>query len=295
MRKWHFPKEAGTSRQALGASLDATRRALATASLAATAALLTAAASPLTAPATLRERTVGMPPLPPELAELKSSNQLAATRRELVNHWRTQPIASTGAEVADATRVLLTVRAAIRDAEEHARRKRWAALDAALPLSLVREMEAAATVLYRSGVLDEDAREAIGWPWGSCGWRRCGAQADAAQAICKLRASLGMIVPLEALFYLDVAKRAVDEMIGVACGTAACEGGGPYTSIDYMPAETLEMFLVRDDEEGGTEAQDYIQAEERALLEAAGILSAQDGSFSWAESDGDDDAEPEPP
>ena len=44
-------------------------------------------------------------------------------------------------------------------------------------------------------------------PWlGACGNRHCGAQADAAQALCKLRANLGMIVPLEALFYLDVAK-----------------------------------------------------------------------------------------
>ena len=57
-----------------------------------------------------------------------------------------------------------------------------------------------------SALIGPEGRADIGWQWGACGNRHCGAQADAAQALCKLRANLGMIVPLEALFYLDIAK-----------------------------------------------------------------------------------------
>ena len=62
---------------------------------------------------------------------------------------------------------------------------------------------------------------------GACGWRQCGAQADAAQSLCKLRANLGMVVTRSSP-YLDVAKRSLDEVlqIGVsrasACVSAAC-------------------------------------------------------------------------
>eukprot|EP00908_Phaeocystis_cordata_P025565 Transcript_8014.p1 GENE.Transcript_8014~~Transcript_8014.p1 ORF type:complete len:414 (+),score=86.23 Transcript_8014:218-1459(+) len=126
------------------------------------------------------------------------------------------------------------------------RDSRWAAVDAALPLRIVGELETAATVLARSPLVDSDGRRDIGWQWGACGYRRCGAQADAAQALCKLRANLGMIVPVEALFYLDVAKRAIDEIVSVGANAGLGRGAAlPRRTPDaYLPPETLDTILV---------------------------------------------------
>ena len=133
-------------------------------------------------------------------------------------------------------------------------------------------MESAATVLATSTVLDREARAAIGWQWGACGWRQCGAQADAAQALCKLRANMGMIVPLEGLFYLDVAKRAIDEIVAVGAAAGLGAGLPPPPRSTYLPEETLEQFLVRDSAEGGDEIDEYLDEYEEQTLREAGII-----------------------
>ncbi|KAL1495584.1 hypothetical protein AB1Y20_016945 [Prymnesium parvum] len=173
--------------------------------------------------------------------------------------------AATPEETRAAFARLLAVRRAVDDAEAHAAARRWEGVRSAVSDRLVGELQAAATVLARSEALGAEARREVGWAWGACGWRRCGAQADAAQALCKLRANLGMIVPLEALFYLDIAKRALDEIvaIGVAEGFIAA-ADVPHS--EYLPRETLEMFLVRDDDEGGDEASEFLEDYEAAVL-----------------------------
>ena len=135
--------------------------------------------------------------------------------------------------------------------------------------------------------LDADARAAVGWGGASRQSAVRRAQADAAQALCKLRANAGMIVPLGALFYLDVAKRAVDEILAVAA--AAGVGGGPLPPTGpgaYLPEETLELFLVHDDDEGGivgrklgeeTVEEQVAAQEEAALEEMRRMLAREEG------------------
>ena len=204
---------------------------------------------------------------------LRSSNELAPSRRALESEWRELRASPAGhARSAAAFAVILRARNAIDVAEAAARERRWAEVDAALPAALIREMESAATVLATSAVLDREARAAIGWQWGACGWRQCGAQADAAQALCKLRANMGMIVPLEGLFYLDVAKRAVDEIVAVGAAAGLGADLPPPPRSTYLPEETLEQFLVRDSAEGGDEIDEYLDEYEEQALREAGII-----------------------
>ena len=230
-----------------------------------------------------------------ELQQLSSSNQLWPARRELEAQWRAlRDHPADLAQTAEAYATVLRVRAAIALAEDLARDQRWADLDAALPLQLVREFEAACTVLSLSAALSADARAAIGFQWGACGWKRCGAQADGAQAICKLRQNLGMIVPIEALFYLDVAKRAVDEVLAAAASSSPAlaallrEAPGGGSAAEYLDVETLDLLLATDDAEGGTEAEDAVAEWEREVLRQAGILSSESRSTD------EDDASGEP-
>ncbi|KAL3892970.1 MAG: hypothetical protein SGPRY_014603 [Prymnesium sp.] len=74
-----------------------------------------------------------------------------------------------------------------------------------------------------------------------------------------------MIVPLEALFYLDVAKRAIDEMLAIGEERGMIDKGVLPKS-EYLPPETLDMFLVRDDESGGSEASEFLEEYEAAML-----------------------------
>ena len=133
-------------------------------------------------------------------------------------------------------------------------------------------------MLASSPLLSHDARDSIGWQWGACGFKRCGAQADAAQALCKLRANLGMFVPLEALFYPDIAKRAVDEIlqIGVSAGYLPADALAPAS--EYLSRETLEMILPAEDvatgdanlavqKGGSTEAEEALDEYEATMLE----------------------------
>ena len=49
--------------------------------------------------------------------------------------------------------------------------------------------------------LSKDSRDEIGFSWGSCAWRHCGALADAQEAIDQLDHQVGMLEPFECLFW----------------------------------------------------------------------------------------------
>ena len=183
------------------------------------------------------------------------------------------------ARAEEALETVLRVRAAIRQAAALSKDRRFDLVDGVITKALIRELEAAATVLASSSALSRDSREAIGWQWGACGFRRCGAQADAAQSLSKLRANLGMVVPLEALFYLDVAARAVDEMLLLAKAEGLLDDNALGASVgeDYLSRETLEMILPAEDVASGdanlpvirggdTEAEGALEEMEAALL-----------------------------
>jgi hypothetical protein len=174
---------------------------------------------------------------------------------------------------------VLRVRKVIGTAEGYVHADRSFEIDGLLGAQLIRDLESAATVLATSSELSQDARRAIGWQWGACGWRLCGAQADAAQALCKLRANLGMATSLEVLFYLDVAKRAVDEILLLGASEGFL-GKHALPVSEYLKTNQLEQILAADDEEGvasdagGTKvlgtrlrAEKQFDLEERMLME----------------------------
>ncbi len=219
----------------------------------------------------------------PLAGQLRSatSTEARSERERLEAGWqRLRDERPGGRRTSEAFGTVLRVRLAIDAAETAARTRRLEDIGAILPARLLRELEAAADVLARSASLSAEAREAVGWQWGACGWRRCGAQADASQSLSKLRANLGMLVPAEALFYLDIAKRAVDEILqlGVAEGLVDASA---LPSSEYLPKETLQLFLVEDDEEhpflmperkAAEVTEEQVEDAERELLREAGLL-----------------------
>ena len=189
------------------------------------------------------------------IASLRSPAGDAARleRRKLEREWQQLRDGGSGgrSEAEAAFAVILRVRRVLGEAESLVREqsRNWkGAVEAIITPPCVAELEGAATLLASSPVLSADARETIGWQWGACGWRRCGAQADAAQAMSKLRVNLGMSTPAETLFYLDVAKRAVDEvlLLGAAEGLVARSA---LPRSEYLSPAALDDILAVDEEE----------------------------------------------
>jgi hypothetical protein len=214
-------------------------------------------------------------------------------REKLAAEWRRLQYAGRS-QTEEALLTVLRVRGVLSEAERVAAAKddEWAAaIEGIVTAALVAELETASTALAGSAVLSAEARAAVGWQWGACGWRRCGAQADAAQALCKLRANLGMASPLEATFYLDVALRALDEilLLGAAEGLIPREGlpRGEYLG----PASLDEVLAVDDEEEGAAEPVHKtlgtrLRAEKQFELEEAMLL---EGEMAGSEAEGDED------
>jgi hypothetical protein len=78
------------------------------------------------------------------------------------------------------------------------------------------EMEQASALLKRAnGFLSTQARDEIGFDWGSCAWRHCGALADAQESIDELDSLIGVLEPYECLFVLDIVERSFRDMLAV--------------------------------------------------------------------------------
>lgn len=231
---------------------------------------------------------------PPELAAIPSLRSSAGTeavleRKQLEREWQ-QLIEARDAgrlqrpEAEEAFAAVLDVRRVLGKADAAAQAQAdddWRdAIQQLITPRLVSDLERACTTLACSrGVLSSEARSNIGWPWGASGWRRAAAQADAGQALCKLRVNLGMASPREARYYLDVAKRSVDEilLLGASEGLVKREA---LPEREYLPAQALDEILAVDEatdthEEAGSHkvlgsrwrADQQFDLEERLLLE----------------------------
>ena len=53
----------------------------------------------------------------------------------------------------------------------------------------------------------------IGFDWGSCAWRHCGAKADAQEAVAELYTSVGMLEPFECRFIIDIIERSIRDVL----------------------------------------------------------------------------------
>jgi hypothetical protein len=55
----------------------------------------------------------------------------------------------------------------------------------------------------------------IGFDWGSCALRHCGAKADAQEAVAELYSEVGMLEPFEVQFIIDVVERSIRDVLAI--------------------------------------------------------------------------------
>ncbi|KAL7448757.1 hypothetical protein ACHAWC_000900 [Mediolabrus comicus] len=95
--------------------------------------------------------------------------------------------------------------------------------------------------------------ELIGFDWGSCAWRHCGAKADAQEALAELYSSVGMLEPFECRFIIDIIERSIRDVLLVIPD-------------DLLPEVKLKLYenYVSQAEQAGDDSMgldyEYVQA-----------------------------------
>uniref|UniRef100_A0A7S3PU41 Uncharacterized protein n=1 Tax=Chaetoceros debilis TaxID=122233 RepID=A0A7S3PU41_9STRA len=161
--------------------------------------------------------------------------------------------------------------------------------------TLTSNLQTACSTLQRArAFLSLEAREEIGFDWGSCAWRHCGAQADAQEALAQLYNSVGLFEPYECLFALDIVERSLRDVLMVIpadlkpiteTGTSAIiDRVGEYQVYKVYPPE-----INSDGELWVGEGDDEYDAIDKDYLDALSALSAELGSFDDDNEDAGDD------
>lgn len=104
-----------------------------------------------------------------------------------------------------------------------------------------------------------DASETIGFDWGSCGWRHCGALADAQEALDELDHLLGVLEPPEALFCLDIVERSIRDMLNGLPWKRLTGNEGDRLLQRYESLGPYRPYQSSGADEGGLE-DDYLEA-----------------------------------
>eukprot|EP00536_Pseudo-nitzschia_multiseries_P014499 jgi/Psemu1/327564/estExt_fgenesh1_pg.C_7140005 len=183
---------------------------------------------------------------------LPSYNEvMLAHRTERIPLWNFEEgdarLVTSGKDVVDSVRVVQLALLQILDCQELAQNYEWDQLIANLNESILRkDLENACYVLKRAdNFLTREARDEIGFDWGSCSWRHCGALSDAQEAIDALEYQVGMLEPFECIYCLDVVERSLRDILAVTNDYRDSAVKIP----EYIPIQRMSDLSNQDDED----------------------------------------------
>jgi len=105
----------------------------------------------------------------------------------------------------------------------------------------------------------DNVKELIGFDWGSCAWRHCGAKADAQESIAELYNNVGMLEPFECRFMIDIVERSIrDVLVVVPDGIKPLKDGVIMQAKTYVPY--VSKAAENGDDEGMGIDYEYVQA-----------------------------------
>lgn len=159
------------------------------------------------------------------LASVPSYNEVMLKHRtETLPQWKQAPTAiTTQAAIHTVTTSLQKVWMLQAMAEDY----QWEAIRSELHAAPLSNLPAAAAVLRQTNKLNQ---EVVGFDWGSCALRHCGAVADAQEALDELDQLLGVLEPYEAIFCLDICDRSLRDILAVVPWQEAAEQDAQFYS-----------------------------------------------------------------
>lgn len=205
------------------------------------------------------------------LPEIRSYNEVMKHHRsERVRRWQNiynEQLLTREEAVMDLQEILFQVLGLQKLVKDY----QWESVHAIIQDDILPKLEPAATTLrvqldparnhgqYSS--LDYNvAYEEIGFDWGSCAWRHCGALADAQEALDELDHLLGILEPPECLFCLDVVERSIRDMLAVV--------PSQYHALDGIPSyEKYESIHANSDDPDFGDETDVLDQEYLRMLQ----------------------------
>lgn len=192
---------------------------------------------------------------------LPSYNEVMQTHREdRIPLWnvkeKDQVVPTTRNDVVDSVRAIQLALLRILDCEDLARNYEWDQLIEILNEKVLRsDLQNACYILKGAdGYLSREARDEIGFDWGSCAWRHCGALSDAQEAIDALEHQVGMLEPFECTFCLDVVERSLRDMLAVTNKYADESVKIP----EYIPIQRMSDLTNQDDNDLDRQDTEYM-------------------------------------
>lgn len=184
--------------------------------------------------------------------DLPSYNEVMLTHRtDRIPLWSTKDkdllVAKTSrSDVVHSVRAIQIALLRIQDCQELARNYEWDQLTESLNEKILRsDLQNACYILKGADeFLSREARDEIGFDWGSCAWRHCGALSDAQEAIDALEHQIGMLEPFECVYCLDVVERSLRDMLAVTNKYADTSIKIP----DYVPIQRMSDLTDQDDD-----------------------------------------------
>jgi hypothetical protein len=156
-----------------------------------------------------------------EYRDLPSYNEVMLQhRKERVSLWKKQGVPEneiTRDDVIDSVKQVQLALLQLQDCKQLIRDYEWNKLRSILSYKTFRsDLESSCYLLQGADpFLTLESRQVIGFDWGSCGWRHCGALADAQEALDELDQLLGVLEPFECLFCLDIVERSLRDILEV--------------------------------------------------------------------------------
>jgi len=127
-------------------------------------------------------------------------------RQQRVPRWKYSDMPRS-----QAAHLLLDCLARVQTLQDEAGDYQWTTVSKALRSPPLSQLEPAASALRT--LVDTKEEQVVGFDWGSCAWRHCGALADAQEALDELEHLMGVLEPYEAVFCLDVVERSIRDIL----------------------------------------------------------------------------------
>jgi hypothetical protein len=141
---------------------------------------------------------------------LPSYNEVMLRHRtETIPQWKRSSTPSTiGAAIHTITLGIQQLETLQNMANDY----QWDEIRLKLHSSPISDLSTQSAILRQSS---SELNDVVGFDWGSCAWRHCGAIADIQEALDELDQLLGVLEPYEATFCLDIVERSLRDMLAV--------------------------------------------------------------------------------
>lgn len=181
-------------------------------------------------------------------------------RQERVVRWRGE---TSDMEQKQAIHTVLECLKCVSRLQALAEDYQWDMIRSELLSEPLTQLEPAASFLRRKidePLIRQSGEGVVGFDWGSCAWRHCGALADAEEALDELQYMLGVLEPFEAIFCLDIVERSLrDILLVVPWDEAHAEDAASWR--DYPTYQSKTTFDAEDAEEADSKIDEaYVKA-----------------------------------